>query len=448
MPEKSLLKTHGSCGRVPVAALLSAGVCLLGVVACASDGSSTDGADDAGAMGGAGSLGRAGGGGGSGVRAGTGGSKPNGSAGKAGANSTAGTSALDGGGAGAGAGAGAGVSPASCAASGPGRTDCGESANESCCTSLAVAGGTYSRTYANSGNGATGKADPATVSTFRLDKYETTVARFREYVKYLESGGSPPAAGSGKHTHLNAGKGLADSGKAGSFEPGWNASWNSKIPSGAGATAKWKALLTAKGTGSGGGCNIYGSWSEQAGKNDLLPITCTSWYESYAFCIWDGGFLPSEAEWKYAAAGGDEQRRYPWGASDPGSKNEYAIYDCCYPDGKCSAAAGRDTCTGLDNVAPVGSTAKGVGRYGQFDLIGNVWEWNVDRFANYVNPCQDCAYLSGNTSNRVLPGAGFHTGANLGSSLMYSYNRTSVSYDADTYRGDYAVGLRCARSPQ
>ncbi len=118
----------------------------------------------------------------------------------------------------------------------------------------------YSRTYTNMGSGATSKADPATLSGFRLDKYETTVARFREYVKYLENGGSPPAAASGKHTHLNDGKGLADSGKSGSFEPGWDASWSSKIPSGAGATAKWKTALT------GGGCASYGSFTGPIGK--------------------------------------------------------------------------------------------------------------------------------------------------------------------------------------
>jgi formylglycine-generating enzyme required for sulfatase activity len=369
-----------------------------------------------------------------------------GSSGSPAGGASAGDGPVGGGGTGSSAGAPS-QGATSCKSAGPGLSTCGENQDESCCTSLPVPGGTYSRTYQNTGSGATGKADPATISTYALDKYEVTVARFREYVKYLENGGTPPAAGSGKHTHLNGGKGLADSGKAGAFESGWDASWNSKIPSGAGATAKWKALLTPKSSG-GAGCSVYGSFSDTPGKNDQLPITCTSWYESYAFCIWDGGFLPSEAEWKYAAAGGDEQREYPWGTAAPGSDNEYAIYDCCYPSGQCSATSGRDTCTGLVNVAPVGFAKKGVGRYGQIDLIGSVWEWLVDKYASsYVSPCEDCAYLTGNTTNRVLPGAGFHTGASLGATLLYSSNRSQVSYDAETYRGDYAVGVRCGRAP-
>ena len=105
----------------------------------------------------------------------------------------------------------AGAQQPSCALGRPGMSDCGTS-RESCCVSLDVAGGTFSRTYddtsADSGaalsldGGPTGEADPATVSSFRLDKYAVTVGRFREFVSAW-SGGYMPRAGAGKHTHLN-----------------------------------------------------------------------------------------------------------------------------------------------------------------------------------------------------------------------------------------------------
>jgi len=320
--------------------------------------------------------------------------------------------------------------PRSCALGGPGLSNCGPDGNESCCASLPVVGGTFSRTYANNGSGATGKADPATISAFRLDKYEVTVARLRQFVNYLAAGGALPGSGSGKHGHLNAGKGLADGSKAGSFEPGWDSSWNGNLPTGASAVATWtKNLACSTGT--------YGTWSASAGNNEALPITCLNWFEAHAFCIWDGGFLPSETEWRYAAAGGDEQRMYPWGSTAPGADSKYAMYDCYYPTGK----AGN--CTSLANIAKVGTTSLGAGRFGQLDLSGSVWEWNLDVYsAKYDSPCTDCANLSGGT-DRVLPGGGFHTGL---MPYMLSSNRTSLNY-ATTYRGDYGVGVRCARTP-
>ena len=53
-----------------------------------------------------------------------------------------------------------------------------------------------------------------------------------------------------------------------------------------------------------------------------------NWFESYAFCIWDGGFLASEAEWNYAAAGGSEQRYYPWSspATSTTIDGTYAVF--------------------------------------------------------------------------------------------------------------------------
>ena len=304
-------------------------------------------------------------------------------------------------------------------------TDCG-SGTESCCTSLAVSGGTYFRTYTNSGTGATGTADPATVSSFRLDKYDVTVGRFRQFVMAWSGGsGWTPAPGLGKHAHLNGGQGLANSGSPGAYEPGWDAT-------------DWTNTTDIDPTNANlASCSPYSTWTNTAGSHENLPINCVNWWESYAFCIWDGGFLPSEAEWEYAAAGGSQQREYPWGSTAPGTGNQYAIYgsasgDCYYPGPSAP-------CTGVGNIAPVGTPTAGAGAWGQLDLAGNVWVWNLDWYAAYVDPCIDCAYLAA-ASARVFRGGTFDHDASF---LQPPYRGALLS---PSDRLDL-VGIRCARTP-
>jgi formylglycine-generating enzyme required for sulfatase activity len=281
-----------------------------------------------------------------------------------------------------------------------------------------VSGGTYYRTYTNSGSGPTGEADPATVSGFRMDKYLVTVGRFRQFVNAWNNGsGYLPAAGSGKHTYLNGGQGLANSGSAGTYETGWDATdWNNTTDIDPTTTN-----LTS--------CAPYSTWTDPAGSNETLPINCVNWFEAYAFCIWDGGFLPSEAEWEYAAAGGSQQREYPWGTTAPGTGNEYAIYDLDY--------MGNST-----DIAPVGTATLGVGLWGQLDLAGEVGEWNLDWYATYADPCTDCAYLT-TTSDRVVFGGGFDGPASV---LLPTY-RGDLTPASRINLYDYVSGVRCSRTP-
>jgi formylglycine-generating enzyme required for sulfatase activity len=163
-----------------------------------------------------------------------------------------------------------------------------------------------------------------------------------------------------------------------------------------------------------------------------------NWWEAYAFCIWDGGFLPSEAEWEYAAAGGRQQREYPWGSADLGISNQHAIYGCNYP----TPSPVDVGCTGVGNIAPVGTATLGAGYYGQLDLAGDVSVWNLDWYGgsgNYVSPCTDCAELT-TDSDRVVRGAGF---------------ACSTTELLPPLRGDNSpparksfIGFRCGRSPQ
>ncbi len=310
----------------------------------------------------------------------------------------------------------------SCAPGGPGMTDCGAN-KESCCTSLEVPGGTFS-TFSG--------AVPASVSTFRLDKYDVTVGRFRQFVSAWYGAGWTPAAGSGKHVHLNGGQGLVNLDVAASagtvYEPGWIASDDV-------STAPLDTDLVGAATSSDD------TWTAVVGNNENLPLNGVSWYEAFAFCIWDGGFLPSQVEWEYAASGGDEQRTYPWGETDPGTANEYAIYadpmnDCYYPTlGPCDF-------NNVTNIAPVGTASAGAARWGQLDLSGNVMQWSLDSGPPHVLTappivCVDCAYFEGDSAN--LGGYFYGPEWQLVSSGLFVGG-------SPTNRED-AVGFRCARTP-
>jgi formylglycine-generating enzyme required for sulfatase activity len=115
-----------------------------------------------------------------------------------------------------------------------------------------------------------------------------TVGRFRQFVRAVVQDGWSPTPGAGKHLRLNGGKGLAVNG--GGFEPGWKGAW----PQLAAAAADWDTNLEC-------GAGKW-TWTSEAGPDENEPINCESWYEAYAFCIYDGGFLPSEAEWNFVAS--------------------------------------------------------------------------------------------------------------------------------------------------
>jgi formylglycine-generating enzyme required for sulfatase activity len=328
----------------------------------------------------------------------------------------------------------------SCAGPGPGLTDCGsggDAGGESCCTTLAVPAGFYYRSYSNVGFGPSNETDPATVSDFKLDKYLVTVGRFRQFVSAWNVGtGFTPPAGSGKHTHLNGGLGLVNAGApadAGTvYETGWVASDNASI-------APTDENLDF--------CGINSTWTSTPGSQESLPIDCLNWYEAYAFCIWDGGFLPSEAEWEYAAAGGEPEREYPWGSTAPGTANHYAIYgdalgDCYYPSGTLAV------CTGVANIAPVGTATLGAGRWGQLDLAGEVWQWALDWYSSsYDNPCIDCANLTSPYPPSVPAACGTRVArstsyADQGADLVSTFRTVGFSPAARS-----SVGFRCARAP-
>jgi len=279
---------------------------------------------------------------------------------------------------------------------------CGPSGNESCCTSLLVPGGTFYRSY--DGVTYTDKSYPATVADFYLDKYEITVGRFRQFVnKGMGTQTSPPSAGDGVHPGITG--------------SGWDSTWKTNL---AANTASLTAAMKCDST--------YQTWTDAVGSNENKPMNCLDWYTAFAFCAWDGGRLPTEAEWNYAASGGNEQRYYPW-SSPPTSttiSDSYAVYNC---DGPCIPL-------NVGSKSPTGD-----GKWGQTDLAGNVWEWTLDWYDTYQMPCNNCADITDASAfYRVLRGGDFDRDASY---LRSAYREV---YDFLPWYNDVSIGARCARA--
>ncbi len=286
-----------------------------------------------------------------------------------------------------------GVAGQSCAAG----LTCGE--GESCCASLDVPGGTFLMgSLDEEGHLDERPEHEVTVSPYSLDKFEVTVGRFRSFVvgwDYL-----PPPPGAGAHPRISG--------------SGWRSAWNDRLPK---TQAELESWLD---------CGDGETWTLMV---DALPVSCVSWYEAFAFCAWDGGRLPTEAEWEYAAAGGDENRKYPWGWAPP--TPSLATYDCNF-DGTPNVCSASD-------IPPAGSSPAGAGRWGHQALAGSIREWVLDVYDLYsYDECNDCA----NTQNipvRVMRGGGWY--------VNEQFLRAAYRASGSSTNHAFGVGFRCSRIP-
>jgi formylglycine-generating enzyme required for sulfatase activity len=264
----------------------------------------------------------------------------------------------------------------------------------------------------------------AKVRPYYLDRYEVTVGRFRAFMAAYDAWRQ---AG-----HPSVGEGAIE-GVPGS---GWQSEWSVSL---ADSRASESAAITDIAV-------LYSdqdlTWTDSPGEAEAYPVYAVDWYMAQAFCIWDGGRLPTEAEWEFAAAGGEENRLFPWGQALPVStgSNANAVFGC----------SGTDVCTNRQkDLAPVGSRSLGDGRYGHADLLGSVSEWIWDRYTGdwYTtvgDPCTDCVQLqtADPSDYVVIRGTDFQTSATIIDEYFANTSR-KLSTRTNRIKG---LGLRCARN--
>ena len=166
---------------------------------------------------------------------------------------------------------------------------------------------------------------------------------------------------------------------------------------------------------------------ESRGIGDNLPVNYVSWNDCQEFIkklnqqTGKTFRLPTEAEWEYAARGGNKRRGYKYS----GSNN---VGDVAWYDGNSNS-----------KVHPVKSKTQN--ELGLYDMSGNVWEW-----------CQDCWDGSANYNTTPRDGSANSSGSGrvLRGGSWYNYARYCRSSNRDDYNPSYRIfinGLRLALVP-
>ena len=158
-------------------------------------------------------------------------------------------------------------------------------------------------------------------------------------------------------------------------------------------------------------------------KGNKLPVEMVSWNDCQTFITKLNQMtgqtfrLPTEAEWEFAARGGNQSEGYTYSGSN-------TIGDVAWYDSNSSSTT-HEVATKAPN------------ELGLYDMTGNVWEWCQDWYADYS---------SGSQTNPTGPSSGTYRVKRGGSWSYYATNcRVANRYYNTPTLTNYALGLRLAQ---
>jgi sulfatase modifying factor 1 len=124
-----------------------------------------------------------------------------------------------------------------------------------------------------------------------------------------------------------------------------------------------------------------GPGSSIEGRQDH-PVVHVAHADAEAYARWAGKRLPTEAEWEFAARGGLDQAAFAWGEDlAPGGRMLANYWQGDFPRQNLAL-------DGYERTSPVGAFPPN--GYGLCDMIGNVWEWTDDWYADRPEPKGAC----------------------------------------------------------
>ena len=156
-------------------------------------------------------------------------------------------------------------------------------------------------------------------------------------------------------------------------------------------------------------------------KGNALPVESVSWDDCQMFIhklnqLTGKSFrLPTEAEWEYAARGGQKSRNYKFSGSN--SIDDVGWYN-------------KNSRNKTRNVKK-----KAVNELGLYDMTGNVWEWCQDFYGNYTSHAQTNPKGPSSANLHVFRGGSWYNSD--------SYCRVSSRYILKSSQCNY-VGMRLA----